>query len=101
MEEFDGKTILFYRGRNYIPQDENLSRDIVKMFHDHETAGHPGEVETFNSIKHPVLYTAPLTPVVSHFVTFLDLFVTFCHILSHFLYCFVTFYCDICDSVTG
>ena len=24
MEEFDGKTILFYKGRNYIPQDESL-----------------------------------------------------------------------------
>ena len=24
--------------------------DIAKMFHDHETAGHPGELEMFNSI---------------------------------------------------
>ena len=52
MGEFDGKTILFYKGRNYIPQDDNLRRDIAKMFHDNETAGHPGEIETFNSIKH-------------------------------------------------
>ena len=52
MGEFDGKTILFYKGRNYIPQDDNLRRDIAKMFHDHETAGHPGEIEIFNSIKH-------------------------------------------------
>ena len=28
-----------------------LQRDILKMFHDHEMAGHPGELETFNSVK--------------------------------------------------
>ena len=50
MENFDGKTILFYKGKNYIPLDETLRKDIAQMFHDHETAGHPGEIETFNSI---------------------------------------------------
>ena len=52
MEKFNEKPILFFKGKNYIPLDENLRRDIAKMFHDHETAGHPGELETFNSIKH-------------------------------------------------
>jgi hypothetical protein len=28
-----------------------LRRDIVKMYHDHETAGHPGELETYNGIR--------------------------------------------------
>ena len=46
----NGKTI-FYRGKNYIPQDINLWWDIVKMYHDHETAGHPGELETYNAVK--------------------------------------------------
>ena len=50
VERFDDKTILFYKGKNYIPVDETLRRDIAQMFHDHETAGHPGEIETFNSI---------------------------------------------------
>ena len=52
VEKFNGKNILFFKGKNYIPQDEELRRDITKMFHDHETAGHPGELETFNSINH-------------------------------------------------
>ena len=52
METFDGKTILFFKGKNYIPQDEHLRRDIARSFHDHITAGHPGELETFNSISH-------------------------------------------------
>ena len=46
----NGKTI-FYRGKNYIPQDVNLWWDIVKMYHDHETAGHPGKLETYNAVK--------------------------------------------------
>src|SRR6202044_1881589 len=49
-EKYDGSDILFYKGKNYIPKDEQLRRDIVKLHHDHETAGHPGELETFNSL---------------------------------------------------
>ena len=52
MKEFEGNTVLFYKGKNYIPQDENIRHDIAKMFHDSETAGHPGELETYNSIRH-------------------------------------------------
>ena len=51
LEEFKGKNILFYKDKNYIPDDLELRRDITKMFHDHETAGHPGELETYNSVK--------------------------------------------------
>ena len=51
IEEIEGKATLFYKGKNYIPKDQELRRDIVKMFHDHETAGHPGELETYNSIR--------------------------------------------------
>ena len=50
VEEIDGNHTLFYKGKNYIPKNQELRRDIVKMFHDHETAGHPGELETYNSI---------------------------------------------------
>jgi hypothetical protein len=52
VEEFHGNKILFYKGKNYIPQDETLRRNIAQMFHDNETAGHPGELETYNSIRH-------------------------------------------------
>ena len=51
LEKVGDQNVLFFRGKNYIPQDINLRRDIAKMFHDHETAGHPGELETFNSIQ--------------------------------------------------
>ena len=50
-EEIEGKTILFYKGKNYIPKDQELQWDIVRMFHNHETAGHPGELETYNSVQ--------------------------------------------------
>ena len=39
-EQINEKQALFYKGKNYIPQDEELRRDITRMFHDHETAGH-------------------------------------------------------------
>ena len=51
LELFEDKDILFFKGKNYIPPDEELRRDIAKMFHDRETAGHPGELETFNAIR--------------------------------------------------
>ena len=50
IEEKDRKKILFYKGKNYVPKDQDLCRDILKMFHDHETARHPGELETYNAI---------------------------------------------------
>ena len=51
LEKHGEKNILFYKDKNYIPDNLDLQRDIVKMFHDHETAGHPGELETYNSVK--------------------------------------------------
>ena len=51
IEKKDGKKILFYKGKNYIPKDQNLQRDILKMFHDHKIAGHPGELETHNAVR--------------------------------------------------
>ena len=50
IKQFKGRNIIFFKGKNYIPRDDNLRRDIARMFHDHETAGHPGELETYNSI---------------------------------------------------
>ena len=35
--------------KNYIPHNNNLRHDIVQSFHDHETAGHPGEIGTYNA----------------------------------------------------
>ena len=51
IEEVDGQKTRFYKGKNYIPKDQELQWDIVKMFCNHETAGHPGELETYNFVK--------------------------------------------------
>ena len=51
LEKHGDKNILFYKDKNYIPDDLDLQQDIVKMFHDHETAGHLGELETYNLVK--------------------------------------------------
>ena len=50
-EDFKGKKVLFYKGKNYILGNQSLRQDILKAFHDHETAGHPGELETYNAIR--------------------------------------------------
>jgi hypothetical protein len=51
IEEVDDQRTIFYKGKQYVPKDQKLRRDILKLFHDHETAGHPGELETYNAIK--------------------------------------------------
>jgi hypothetical protein len=32
-------------------ETSKLRRDIVQIFHDHETAGHPGELGTYNAVR--------------------------------------------------
>ncbi len=54
-EEFEGQNILFYKGKNYIPDDIALRRRIVRSYHDNNTAGHPGELETFNARQRTLL----------------------------------------------
>ena len=46
IKDNNGQHILFYKGKNYIPRNTELRREIVHTFHDHETAGHPGELGT-------------------------------------------------------
>jgi len=50
-EEFEGQNILFYKGKNYIPDDIALRRQIIRRYHDNRTAGHPGELETYNAVR--------------------------------------------------
>ena len=47
----DGHQYLFYQGKAYIPRNDDLRRDIVRTFHDHITAGHPGELGTYNAVR--------------------------------------------------
>jgi hypothetical protein len=50
-EEHEGNTILFFKGKAYIPKDKELQQEIVRQYHDSRTTGHPGELETFNTIR--------------------------------------------------
>jgi hypothetical protein len=51
IEEVDDQKTIFYKGKQYIPKNQELQWDILKLFHNHETAGHPGELEMYNSVK--------------------------------------------------
>ena len=51
IEKFEGWDIVFFKGKNYIPRDDDLRWDITRLFHDHKTAGHPGELETYNALR--------------------------------------------------
>jgi hypothetical protein len=48
IEEKDGQKIMLFKGKQYIPNGVQIRRDIVKKFHDQPSAGHPGELETYN-----------------------------------------------------
>jgi transposase InsO family protein len=51
IENSNGRNILFYKGKNYIPRNMELRQEIIRNFHDHETAGHPGELGTYNAVR--------------------------------------------------
>ena len=51
LELVDGLNTLFYRDRNYVPNNLTLWQDIVRMLHDHKTAGHPGKAEPFVAVE--------------------------------------------------
>ena len=51
VENFDNRKAIFYKKRNYIPQDVDLWQDIMKMYHDHKTVEHPDELKTYNAVK--------------------------------------------------
>ena len=52
VKKSEGQNILFFKGKNYIHENDKLWWDITRMFHDHETAGHPRELKTYNTIWH-------------------------------------------------
>jgi hypothetical protein len=35
-------SIVLYRGHIYVPKDNSLRRDLIKLYHDHPAIGHPG-----------------------------------------------------------
>ena len=67
VEWVEGKQVLYHRGKNYIPMDEELQQDITKMFHNHQMAGRPGELETYNSIRQHYWWPRLRTYVKNYF----------------------------------
>jgi RNase H-like domain found in reverse transcriptase/Integrase zinc binding domain len=61
IKKIDGRKTIFIKGKNYIPKDMELWQDIVKMYHDHKTAGHPGELKTYNGIRQNYWWPGPRT----------------------------------------
>ena len=51
IDKTDGQNILFYKEKNYIPRNTELRGEIVQNFHDHEKAGHPGEIGMYNAVR--------------------------------------------------
>ena len=50
LEDNDRRKILFYKGKVYVPKHQELRHDILKLYHDLETAGYPGKLEIYNSV---------------------------------------------------
>ena len=50
-KDFEGKSILFYQGKNYILKDYDLQKKIISWYHDLLSTGYPREIETLNAIK--------------------------------------------------
>ena len=44
LEEKDRQKVLFYKNKVYVPKDQDLWWDILKLYHDHETVGHPHKI---------------------------------------------------------
>jgi transposase InsO family protein len=42
--------IILHRGHVYVPKDDSLRRDLVKLYHDHPATGHPGRWKTYELI---------------------------------------------------
>jgi hypothetical protein len=68
IKEIDGRKTIFFKGKNYIPKDLELRQDIVKMYHDHKTAGHPGELETYNGIRQNYWWPGLQTFIIKNYV---------------------------------
>ena len=49
--EENGHRFLFYKNKTYVPRNIELRREILQNFHDHETAGHPGELGMYNAVR--------------------------------------------------
>ena len=49
--EENGHRFLFYKDKTYVPRNIELRREILQNFHDHKTAGHPGELGTYNAVR--------------------------------------------------
>jgi hypothetical protein len=62
LDEVDGKW--FYQGRLIVPDEEELKRQILRQYHDHQLVGHPGIANTVVAVTREFWW-----PGVRRFVT--------------------------------
>lgn len=55
--------LILYHGKVYVPKDESLRAEIVKIHHDLPPAGHPGQAKTLELVTRNYWW-----PGMSHFV---------------------------------
>ena len=60
--------LVFYKGRYYVSEDQDLRRDLVQLHHDTIAAGHPGENATFALLQKDYWWPGMRT-FVKHYVT--------------------------------
>lgn len=51
VETREGKHMLFYQGKAYVPNNIELCQQIVQNHHNAPTIGHPGELGTLNAVR--------------------------------------------------
>ena len=47
IQQIEDTPTLFYRGKQYIRNNENLRQQLLQKYHDHPLAGHPGQQTTY------------------------------------------------------
>jgi hypothetical protein len=66
-EEIGEKTLMLYRGRVYVPDNQKLRRKIVHLYHDSEAIGHPGMLGTLEAVRRNY-YWPGMTIFVNNYV---------------------------------
>lgn len=63
--------LLLYRGKVYVPKDEAIRRDIVKLHHDSLPVGHPGRWKTYELVSRNYWWPG-MSPFVERYVSGCD-----------------------------
>ena len=59
--------LILYKGRYYVPSDQELRRDITSRYHDSPIFGHPGRKKTLELINRDFWWPG-MTSIINHYV---------------------------------